>query len=225
MTTSTHTGLPGEMQEVQKSAKTVLGGSLAEGIVGGATIVLALIGLSNMYPSYMIPIATIAMGAAFLLEGGAISVRFSKLLSETSKDRLDEAEFGMGLTSEFVGGIAGVVLGILALVGLYPMVLVPVAVLVFGATLMFSSGATVRLDALELEGLEGSRFKRISHEAVKASAGVEFLLGLSAVILGIIALVGTVPATLSLVALLIVGVSTFVTGAAVSTRMLSLFRK
>ena len=225
MTTSTQTGLPGAMQEVQKSAKTVLGGSLAEGIVGGATIVLALIGLSNMYPSYMIPVATIAMGAAFLLEGGAISVRFSKLLSETSKDRLDEAEFGMGLTSEFVGGIAGVVLGILALVGLYPMVLVPVAVLVFGATLMFSSGATVRLDALELEGLEASRFKRISHEAVRAAAGVEFLLGLSAVILGIIALVGTVPATLSLVALLITGVSTFVTGAAISTRMLSLFRK
>ncbi len=212
--------------EGQKTARFVLGGSLAEGIVGGATIVLALIGLSGIMPEWMLPIATIAMGAAFVIEGGAISVRFSRLLAETSKDRLDEAELGVGVTSEFLGGAAGIVLGILSLLKLYPMILVPVSVLVYGSVLMLSSGMTVRLNALELEGSTGAtRFNRIAHEAMSAAAGVDFLLGLAAVILGIIALTGTFAGTLSLVALLIVGVSGFVTGAAVTARMMSLFRR
>ncbi len=220
-TTTQNVGLA----EERRSAKLVLGGSLAEGIVGGATIVLALIGLSGILPEWMLPIATIAMGAAFVIEGGAISVRFSKLLSETSRDRLDEAELGVGLTSEFLGGAAGIILGILALLRLYPMILVPVAVLAFGSVLMLSSGMTVRLNALEIEGsAESTRYKKIAHEALSAAAGVEFLLGLAAVILGIIALTGTFAGTLSLVALLIIGVSGFVTGAAVTARMLSLFR-
>ncbi len=220
-TTTQNVGLT----EERKSAKLVLGGSLAEGIVGGATIVLALIGLSGILPEWMLPIATIAMGAAFLIEGGAISVRFSKLLSETSKDRLDEAELGLGMTSEFLGGAAGIILGILALLRIYPMTLVPVAVLLFGSVLMLSSGMTVRLNALEIEGsAESPRFKKIAHEALSAAAGVDFLIGLSAVILGIIALTGTFWSTLSLVALLIIGISGFVTGAAVTARMVSLFR-
>lgn len=227
MATLTHTGetVPEKVMEGQKAAKTVMGGSLAEGIVGGATIILALVGLSGSSSHLILPIATIAMGAAFLLEGGAISMRFSKLLEETSKDRLDEAELGVGLTSEFFGGITGVVLGILALVGLNPMILVPVAVIVFGGTLMFSTGVTLRLDALEFEGTEITRFKRIAREAVKAAAGVEFLLGLSTVVLGIIALAGVFPDTLSLVAILIVGLTGFFTGAAITTKMTSLVRR
>jgi hypothetical protein len=215
----------GHTEEIT-SAKTVLSGSLAEGVAGGAVVVLTLLGLSGIMPALMLALATIVMAAAFLLQGEAVSLRFSKLLAETSKNRLEEAEFGMGLTSEVVGGIAGLVLGILALLGLYPMYLVPVAIIVYGGALMFSSGMTVRLNALELEGIEETpRFKRITHEAVKTAAGVEFLLGLSAVVLGIIALAGTNAAILSLVALLVVGVSGFFTGAAVTTRMFNVFQR
>ncbi|HAM50953.1 MAG TPA: hypothetical protein DCP92_09795 [Nitrospiraceae bacterium] len=91
---------------------------------------------------------------------------------------------------------------------------------------MFSSGITVPLNALELEGIEeNAKFKRITHEAMKAAAGVEFLLGLSAVVLGIVALTGTYTAVLSLVALLVVGGTGFFTGAAVSTRKFSVFQR
>ncbi|MGD0885641.1 MAG: hypothetical protein ABSA46_12370 [Thermodesulfovibrionales bacterium] len=105
------------------------------------------------------------------------------------------------------------------------MILAPTAAIVFGATLMFSSGMTVRLDSLEVEGAEVTRFTRASHEAVRAAAGVELLLGLSAVVLGIIALTGTVPNTLSLVAVLMTGISGFVAGSAITARMVSLFRR
>ena len=49
---------------------------------------------------------------------------------------------GGGFTAEFVGGAAGIVLGILALVGIAPEILCSVAVLVFGGTLLFGSGMT-----------------------------------------------------------------------------------
>ncbi len=211
--------------EERMSARAVMGGSLAEGISSVGVMVLAIIGLAGFFPQMLPAIATMVMAAAFLLEGGAVTMRYSKLLSETSKDRFDAAEFGMGLTSEFLGGVAGGILGILALLGLYPMILVSVAVIVYGGTLMMSSGLTVRLNALALEGSEEtSRFKRIAHEATRAAAGVDFLLGLAAIVLGIIALTGTLTVTLSLVALLIVGFSGLFTGAAITTRMASLFR-
>jgi hypothetical protein len=214
------------VEEVKQTAKTLLGGSLAESVASGVTIVLALIALSGIMPEMLLPIAVIVMGAAFLFEGGAISMRFSKLLAATSKDRFDEAELGVGVTSEFLGGVSGIVLGILSLLKLSPMVLVPVAVIVYGCTLMFSSGTTVRLNALELEGTgETTRFKRIAHEAMTAAAGVEFLIGLGTAILGIIALTGTFTSILSLVALLAIGLSGFVTGTAVTTRMVSVYRR
>jgi len=180
--------------EQMRSAKAVLSGSLGEGFASGAVIVLSVVGLSGVMPVLMLALATIVMAAAFLLDGEAISMRFSKLLAETSRDRLDNAEMGVGLTSQFVGGIAWLVLGILALLNLYPMCLVPVAVIVYGAALIFSCGMTRRLNALEPEGTdEDLRFRRIAHEAMNAAAGVEFLLGLSAIVLGIVALTGTYP--------------------------------
>jgi hypothetical protein len=214
------------LDEVRKSEKTVFGGSLAEGIASGAAIVLTLVALSGIAPEMLLSVAVIVMGAAFLLEGGAISIRFSKLLAETSTSRFDEAELGVGVTSEFLGGVAGIILGILSLLRIAPMVLVPAAVIVYASTLMMSSGMTMRLNALELEGAgETTRFRKIAHEAMTAAAGVEFLLGLAAAILGIIAVVGVYGTVLSLVALLAIGVSGFVTGTAVTARMVSLMRR
>jgi hypothetical protein len=197
------------LDEARKSEKTVLGGSLAEGIASGAAVVLTLVGLSGIMPEMLLPVAVIVMGAAFLLEGGAISMRFSKLLSETSTSRFDEAELGVGVTSEFLGGVTGIVLGILSLLRLSPMILVPAAV-----------------NAFELESAgETTRFRKIAHEAMTAAAGVEFLLGLGAAVLGIIAVVGVYGTVLSLVALLAIGISGFVTGTAVTARMVSLMRR
>lgn len=216
----------GGLTEEKRVTKTVLGGSLAESILGGATIVLALIGLSGILPEYMLPIAIIAMGAAFFLEGSAISMRFSRLLAESSQERFEEEQFGVGLSSEFVGGVSGVILGILALLRMSPLVLVSVTVIVYGSILMLSSSFKVRFNLLELEGADRTeRFNRIAREAMTATAGVEFLLGLTVAILGILAITTAYTTVLSLVALLIVGITGFLTGAALSARMFTLFRR
>ncbi len=203
-----------------------MAGTIAEGIAGGGAVVLSIVGLSHILPELMLYIATLAMGAALLLEGGAVSMRFSKLLKEAHSARiLQETEFGVGVSAEFLGGVAGIVFGILSLAGIAPMTLIPIAALVFGATLILGSGATVRLNALDIEGSAvPDRVKRITHEAVTAAAGVQLLLGLAGVVLGILALIGTVPQVLCLAALLVVGISGFLDAAAITARMASLYR-
>ncbi len=224
MNSSTQT-FPEQALEQRKSASIVTSGALSESLASGVALILAIIGLSGRLPSLLLSVAVIAMGAAFLFEGIALSSRFSKLLAETSKDRLDKAEFGVGVTSEFLGGFTGVVLGILSLLQIAPMSLIPVSLIVYGVTFMLSSGSTDRLNAIELEGAaESTRYRKIAYEAMRSATFLEFVLGMSAVILGTIALVGTSVAVISLVGMLVVSVSGLLTGAAVTTRMLSLLR-
>lgn len=203
----------------------VKGGSLAEGIAGGAGVALAIIGLASIMPHYMVPVSTIALGIAFVFEGGAVARRFTRLLSETTKGWLDVTGLGSGLTAEVFGGITGIILGILTLLNVSPMVLMPTAAIVFGGMLVFSSGTSARLDEILIGRMsEGEVFKDVAREAVSASAGISLLFGVVAATLGILALVGISPVILNLVALLGVGLSNLLSGTAISTRILSSMR-
>jgi hypothetical protein len=64
--------------------------------------------------------------------------------------------------------------------------------------------------------------RHVAREAVFAAAGAQGLIGLSGVILGILALVGFSPLILTLVALLSLGSSVLLGGAAISSKMLSM---
>jgi hypothetical protein len=166
-----------EVEGIRQPVKTVFRGSMAESIASGATIVLSLIAPSGVMRDALLAIAVVTAGVAFLVEGGSLPMRFSRA-------RLDKADFGIGMTSELFAGMSGVVLGILSLMNLSPMLLLPVAVIVFGGALMLSD-ITMRLNDIELDGMPvAERFKNIAHEITTAAVGVEFLLGLSAVILG-----------------------------------------
>jgi hypothetical protein len=209
--------------EEERSAEVVVGGSLIEAITAAAAVVLAIIGLSHVYPSYLLPITIIATGAAVLFEGGAIAARFSQLLGETTHSKTAAAELGGGMGVEVLGGLATIVLGILALLGVDMMILASVASLVFGGTLLFSSATTARLNALMIDGRGWPDMtRRVAREAVYAASGVQVLVGLAAVILGIIALAGWFPLELNLVAMLCVGASILLSGAALSSRMMSI---
>ncbi len=212
------------MLEEKKVTKAVLGDFLAEGIGGVATLILAVLGLAGYSPEVMLSIATVVMGAAFLLEGSAISMRFPRALAEMGKGRYNE-ELGIGVTAEFLGGILGIILGVLSLIGLARMILVPVAVIAYGSTLVLSSWVILRLSILELwGGAERTQKKNLAYEALTTTVSVEFLFGLSAVVLGIIALTNPVTNTLTLPALLILGVSRFFTATAATSRIMTFFK-
>jgi hypothetical protein len=202
--------------------KLITGGSLTEALAGGGAVLLAILGLAGVMPGYMAAIATIAVGVALLAQGGAAAARWSRFVDEgyASSQRMDLTS---GLSAEVFGGAAGIVLGILALLAILPWVLIPVALLVFGGTLLIGSGVTVELGSMI--GPAGyDRFGRLMREASMAASGTQMLVGVSSIVLGIIALVSADPITLSLVGLLAAGAAILLSGSAVSTRMLGLRR-
>ncbi len=204
-----------------EAIKTVQRVSLAEGLTGAAAVGLSIIGLVNIAQGWMMPIATLALGSSLLFEGGSVAARFTDLMTVTARRRYDVSELGSGMTAEVVGGLGGIILGILALLRIHPMILVPSAVVLFGVTLLFGSSVTARLNAIEIsKSQENETFRQVAREAVYASTGVQMLFGLSAITLGILALVGVNPAVLSLAGLLGVGFSSLLNGTAIRTRML-----
>ncbi len=208
--------------EEDRSAVIVRASSLAEGVIGSVGIALAILGLLNVLPQYLLPIGTIVLGVALLLQGGSIASRFSKMLNETSKGLFETSELGIGLTSEVIGGSAAIILGILTLEHIAPMVLMPVSAIIFGATLIFGSGITARLNHLQMPAsTDYEAFREVARESVAVATAAQILLGLSAAILGIIAVVGVHWITLTFVALLCVGVSDVASGSALTARMLS----
>ncbi len=212
--------------EDKKSTQIIRGGFATEGVAGIIGVILTILGLLKILPQLLLPIAAIILGVAFLLNGGAVASRFSKLLNETAKGRFETAEWSVGLTAEFLGGIAAVILGILTLLRIDPVILMPVAAIISGVTLIFGSGITARLNHLQMpKSEEYEAFREVARESMKVATGAEILLGLSAVVLGIIAVTGISWMTLTYVALLCVGVSNMTSGSAVAVKMMGMMHK
>jgi hypothetical protein len=201
--------------------KSAAYGGFADAIGGIATIVLAVIGLAGIRPELMVGIATIIFGAALLVQGGALLSEYAGMIfpsgvRATSVDHVG----GSSLSSVFLVGGAGIVLGILALLGINSLALTSIALIAFGTALVLSSKTVWHLYTLkhatmmtgEDEGTPGSEM--LASEMASGSAGMQALTGLSAVVLGILALAGTGvdSVILILVALLALGATVVLTG-------------
>jgi hypothetical protein len=203
----------------------VVGGTTIEAIGGAAAVVLSIIGLARIFPGFMAAVSAIALGVALLFEGGFIASEYSRILKRSGNGKLETAELGGGLSTQTLAGGAVIVLGILSLLGIATWTLLPISALILGAGVLFGSGVASRLNAVKIETSEESeRAQRIAHEMVSATAAGQVLVGLSAIVLGILALIGIAPDVLTLVAMLAVGASILLTGSAVTGRMLTLFR-
>lgn len=183
----------------ETSLKWVAGGSAVEAIGALATIALAIVGLAGILSSTVAAIATIILGAAILTQGGAFAA--GNLSSGETQFRES------GSSASFLGGVAGIVLGILALLGIAAPTLLAVAVIVFGATFFLGSGSW----AMNAQG-----------SVVESGfSGGEIMVGLAGIVLGILAVVGLSQLTLVLVALLCLGASALFGGSAAGARSVS----
>lgn len=197
----------------ERGSLGVYGGNAMFQTIGGATaVVLSILGLANLYPEYMVAVSTIAIGGVLAMQGAALGSRYTRFVAETGT-RHGASEIGTGLTAEFIAGSAAVALGILSLLGLDPKVLTPVAVIVLGSGMLIGAGVPGRIAHLAAGSQHSEHF---AGEALMAGAGAEVLVGGAAVVLGIIALVGAIPITLTLVALLAMGAATLMTGMALA---------
>lgn len=207
-------------------------GGFADAIGGIATIVLAIVALAGGLTAMMVAIATIIFGAALLIQGGTMLSEYAHIIFPSGTTATSTGEFsGGGLAALFLAGAAGIVLGVLALLRIYPVELAAIAAIVFGSALVLSSNAVWHLHLLKRSSMRAlepqyqrSGSELLAAEMASGSAGIQALAGLAAVILGILAVVGTNPGVLTLVALLVLGTTLVLTGSALSGAVLTFMR-
>ncbi|MGH6676136.1 MAG: hypothetical protein ACRECE_07945, partial [Xanthobacteraceae bacterium] len=106
----------------------------------------------------------------------------------------------------FLAGAAGIVLGILALLGKVPADLVAISVIAFGGALILSSSFNKRLRVVTIAASQDATLTRFMQDSASESAGLQVLAGLAAIVLGILALADIAdPVILVLIALLELG--------------------
>lgn len=198
-------------------------GGLVDAIGGIVTVVLAIIALSGVQAGALLAIATIVFGAALLIQGGTMLSEFTRVIFPAGAGAgVEEFGGGGGISAMFLVGAAGIVLGVLALLGIYAIELTSIAVIAFGGALVLSSSSVWRLHQIKrsTQRVAGSRYfsggEILASEMASGSAVLQALAGLAAIVLGIIAVTGKDPAILSLVGLLVLGATVVLTGSTMS---------
>jgi hypothetical protein len=192
-----------------------------EVLVACGAVVLSILALAGIFPKDLAAITVIALGVVLGCQGANVVLRYTDLMYEAGAAPNPRAmEVGRGITAEFLGGLAGVVLGILALLQIAPMTLMSAAVITYGGTLLLTRGESV---LLTLKG-ENDAVRKLMESMGNATARAQVLTGLSAVTLGILALVGLAPTIMILVALLAIGTSMLLRSSFSSGLLLDLLR-
>lgn len=207
------------------STEAVGYGGFVDALGGIATIVLAIIGLSGVQSLDLLSIATIVFGAALLIQGGAMLSEFA-VIEATPRSNVVSAGGGMGAL--FGVGVAGIILGVLALLGVQSMILNSVALIAFGGALIVSSSAvwqllTSRSMASRFEG-SSSMLRVVATEVATGSASLQGMAGLAVIVLGILGVSGIHSLALTLIALIVAGAAIVLTGSTLSGTMMGFMR-
>ncbi|HET7564343.1 MAG TPA: hypothetical protein VFJ96_05075 [Gemmatimonadaceae bacterium] len=196
--------------------------STGEAIAGAAAVVLGILGLIGLLPGVLASIACIAAGAGLLLAGGAIAGRFSRIANNIEPNRPRQEVTG-SLGMEALAGAAGVVLGILALLGVGTIALLSIAAIVLGAGLIMAGGARSRLETFSHQRNLVTGEGRAMEDVVYVSSGSDILIGVGTIVLGILALSGIAPLTLNLISMLAIGAAILLGGSTIAARVFSHF--
>jgi hypothetical protein len=213
-----------------KMAEETGSNSIAEAIASIVTVILAILGLAHVVPNFLVAIATITFGATLLLHGAGMFGEYARLARQAATNA-SAVLGGGGLSAVLLAGAAGVILGILALLGVSPMELTAIAVIAFGSALVLSSNSALRLHFFRLalarsdERIQHVAGDMLAGELLSSSSGTYGLVGLAAIVLGILALAGFAPVILVLVALLALGAVTVINGVDLGGVLMSTFQR
>ncbi len=208
---------------VERLRKVAAGAPLAEAITGIGTIVLAIIGLAHVLPMDMAAVATILIGISLLFEGGSVAASTGQFPRTAAGANVDTADLAGAMTVEFLGGIAGVILGILALINIESQTLVAVSLIVFGATCLLGGGTRQFTYGPAGDASEEKNWQML-REAMSAASASGMLIGLATLVLGILAVLGANSLVLSLTGFLLLGVSVLLSGTAIGSKMMNRLR-
>jgi hypothetical protein len=197
------------------------GGTSLETLGGLVALVAAIVGFASA-PFEMAGIATIALGVAVFAQGIAIISRWKDALRRIQGTRVKERELAGGITTEVFAGLVGIVLGVVGLAGIQPLIVYPVAVVVFGGALLL--GGSAQPDLVYLSPDKNPKFARLTYDAIQTSGGIMVLVGVAAAVLGILALLKVGPIlVLALVGLLAIAAALVFAGGVLTARLLHRF--
>lgn len=199
-------------------------GLLTEGAAGVAVIVLAIIALAGTSVEALASIATIVIGVGLMVQAFNSAAEETKMMTADTTASRQQAAFGGEVMVDLMCGIAGVVLGILALVGISTVHLVPAALIVFGGALLLSGVMSMRPRAFSTANAAGQT-QLVSYQGSAAVSGMEILIGLAAIVLGMLSVIfaATVSWVLVLVGFIAVGAALLLVSATVSGAVVRLF--
>lgn len=203
---------PLPFDERRASAAEMTSGSGFELFAATLALVLAVLGLAGLAPVQMAAMGLIGVGFALLAQGGTLATRWRTATHIPATERTER----VGIGTEMVGGFAGIVIGVLAVIGVSPLVLLPAGALVLGASLLLGGPAQ---PALAEDDARSDRRWHVTRDAVRASGGVMVMAGVAALVLGILAFAGGPVVTLSLVAVLCVAAGLITAGGALIARI------
>lgn len=218
------------------AAETEPFGLLTEGAAGIAVIVLAIIGLSGTQPGLLAAIATIVIGVGLLVQGFNTAAEYSRVATSAVPGAGAVAASGIDVGGDvmtaFAAGIAGIVLGILGLFSIHTIYLIPAAVIVFGAELLLAGSLSIGRGSVTVtvpSAQPGAVTATTRHHGSSTGAsGLEIIVGVAAIILGILSIVfvghlAAASAVLALVALIAIGAAMLVVSASFGGAVTRLF--
>lgn len=203
-----------ESEARRSSSRGLIGqleaGSIFQTIGGTGALALGILGVVGVVAFTFDAIASIAAGGALLIGGTALAARYSRLFPDTKSPKT-KTSMVRGMTYQALVGVSAIALGILALVGLASMTLIGASVIALGTALLVASRASLRLDTL-LTRDEMESGESVSHSTVSVVSATKVIAGLGAVALGVLALAGLSPLTLTLIAMIAIGTGSLTGG-------------
>lgn len=197
-------------------------GLLTEGAAGIAVIVLAIVALAGISAELLAAIAAIVIGVGLTVQAFNSAAEEARVMIPGTGAGEQDATLGGEVIVDCMCGFTGIVLGILALVGVHAAHLLPPALIVFGGSLLLSGFISVWPRPLRV-ATAGTEAQIVTYRGSPAAAGVEILVGLAAVVLGILSVIMAPFGVLILVGFLAVGAALLMVSATFAGTAMRLF--
>jgi hypothetical protein len=197
-------------------------GLMTEGAAGIAVIALTVVALAGVSTEVLASIAAIVIGVGLMVQAFNSAAEEARVTAPNTAVNTQGAVLSGEVMVDCMCGLTGIVLGILALVGITAAYLLSAALIVFGGSLLLGGAISLRPRTLAVTG-PGSETQITSYQGSPAAGGMEILIGLAAIVLGILSVVMAPSGVLVLVGFLAVGAALLVVSASFAGAALRLF--
>jgi hypothetical protein len=205
-----------------RASETEPFGLLTEGAAGIAVIVLTVVALAGVSTLILASIAAIVIGIGLTVQAFNSAAEEMRVMAPHMGESAQDATLGGEVMVDCVCGLTGIVLGILALVGINAAHLLPAALIVFGGSLLLGGFISMWPRTMQVAG-SGTEARFVSYRGSPAAAGMEVLVGLAAIVLGILSVIMAPFEVLVFVGFLAIGAALLMVSATFAGAALRLF--